>query len=71
MSNTSPFVSSSIYQWKSANIGKDRIDIHPQDPKFKIGRYYVGVMPYREGLNTVWVQLVIIDASKSLDNHKI
>ena len=52
------------YNWKSANIGSDRIDIHPKDPLYKNGKYYIGVMPYRTGINTFFIKLILIDASK-------
>ena len=65
MSNGTPFVSQASYMWKSANIGHDRIDIQPQDSKFKLGRYYIGAMPYRNGLNTFFVSLTLTDASKT------
>ncbi|CDW84668.1 sam-dependent methyltransferase [Stylonychia lemnae] len=64
LSNATPFVSTSNYQWKSANIGSDRIDVHPQDPKYKIGRYYLGANPYRVGINKFYVSLTLIDAKK-------
>jgi len=35
--------------WKSNNIGPDKVVIHPSDPGFKLGEYYVAVMSYREG----------------------
>lgn len=66
MSNVNPLVNQQSYIWKSANIGHDRIDIHPEDPKYTLGRYYIGVMPYRTGLNTFYVSLVLVDASKYL-----
>ena len=68
MSNATPFVNQATYQWKSANIGSDRIDVHPHYPNYKLGRYYVGALPCREGINTFYISLNLIDASKLFNN---
>lgn len=61
-----------FYDWKSANIGPDRIEINTADPKYRAlmeedggpAYYFIGVMPFREGLNMMNVQLTLIEASK-------
>jgi hypothetical protein len=58
--------------WRSANIGPDRIDINPIDPNYRLNLddgpayYFIGVMPYLSGINTMIVSLTLIEASKSL-----
>lgn len=52
ISNVSPHVTQDNYVWKSANIGADRVEIHPSDEHFTLGTYYVGVFAFKPGLNT-------------------
>ena len=66
-----PLVSQINYQWRSANIGPDRIDIPPTNSKNKEDGnevfpkyYFIGVWPYRTGMNTMRVQLTLLEASK-------
>jgi hypothetical protein len=66
-----PEVTMTRYDWRSANIGPDRIEVNTADPKFRASMedggpayYFIGVMPYREGLNTMNVSLTLIEASK-------
>ena len=66
-----PEITLTKYDWRSANIGPDRIEVNTADPKFRAtmddggpAYYFIGVMPYREGLNTMNVQLTLIEASK-------
>ena len=76
ITNEGPDVSMTNYIWRSANIGADRIDIQPTDPQFTYkgddeeggdpAYYFIGVMPYREGVNTMMVSLTLIEASKTL-----
>jgi hypothetical protein len=42
------------------------VDIHPKDLKYKEGDYYIGVMPYRKGLNTFSTKVSITEAGKYL-----
>lgn len=67
-----PEVSTTRYDWRSANIGPDRIEVYTSDPKFRAKMledggpvyYFIGVFPYFKGLNTMNVQLTLIEASK-------
>jgi hypothetical protein len=58
--------------WRSANIGPDRIDINPSDQNYRLSLddgpayYFIGVMPYLSGLNSMMVSLTLIEASKVL-----
>lgn len=56
VSNSSPGVGQESFTWKSTNIGPDKLEIHPNDPKFTPGTYYVGIYAYRTGLNTFTVK---------------
>jgi Histone methylation protein DOT1 len=40
------------YTWKSTNIGPDKLQIHPEDPEYEPGEYYIGIYAYKPGLNT-------------------
>jgi hypothetical protein len=59
------------YDWRSANIGADMIEINPADPKYRDkvqdhggpGYFFIGVMPFFKGLNTMNVHLTLIEAS--------
>lgn len=64
-----PDVSMESYHWRSANIGPDRIDIQATDPHFRElqmdggpSYYFIGVLPYSTGLNTMLVSLTLLDA---------
>jgi hypothetical protein len=65
------------YDWRSALIGPDRIDITPSDPKFRLkaengngpALYFIGVMPFAPGFNTMMVSLTLTEASKLLLNE--
>jgi hypothetical protein len=67
-----PHVSMQNYDWRSALIGPDRVDITPQDPKFRMKAddgvnpciYFIGVMPFVEGFNTMMVSITLTEASK-------
>jgi hypothetical protein len=67
-----PEVSTTRYDWRSANIGPDRIEVNTSDSKFKAKMeedggpvyYFIGVLPYFKGHNTMNVQLTLIEASK-------
>lgn len=58
--------------WRSALIGPDRVDITPQDLKFRMKAedginpaiYFIGVMPFIEGFNTMMVSITLTEASK-------
>lgn len=39
------------YDWKSENIGADSVVIYPDDHRFKIGKFFIAVVPFRSGLN--------------------
>ena len=61
------------YHWKSALIGPDRVDITPSDPKFSMisqdgnnhpALYFIGVMPFLEGFNTMMLSITLNEASK-------
>ncbi len=49
-----PEVSTTRYDWRSANIGPDRIEVTTSDPKFKAkmdedggpAYYFIGVLPF-------------------------
>jgi hypothetical protein len=59
--------------WKSALIGPDRVYIMPSDSKFRMKAendennpaiYFIGVMPFFEGFNTMMVSITLTEASK-------
>jgi hypothetical protein len=56
VSNVNPLVSQESFVWKSTNIGPDKLEIHPDDPRFCAGTYFVGIYAYRSCLNTFAVK---------------
>ena len=55
------------YVWKSASIGRDRLDIHPSDPAFRPGMYSVGVFTYRPGNNEFTIQAAMVPVEPLID----
>jgi hypothetical protein len=53
--------------WKSTNIGADKLEIHPTDPNFLSGTYYIGVFAYKPGLNTFKVTAAYAHANDIVD----
>jgi len=47
-----PEVSQDDSTWKSNNIGSNKIELHPFDPNFVPGVYYIAVHGYKPGDNT-------------------
>ena len=70
MSNRFPEVTQENYTWKSTNIGADKLQIHPDDPKYVPGTYYIGVLAYKTGLNTFKVTVELQSAPESTDLEK-
>lgn len=43
------------YKWKDTTIGLVKVQIHPSDPNFKLGKCSLGVLPYKEQMNTYYL----------------
>jgi hypothetical protein len=56
-----------VYMWKSTQVGRDRVDIHPSDPLATPGRYIIGVFGY--GPLTDFVLLVTLSLPPPI--HKL
>ena len=46
-----PNVDKDNYDWKSNNIGADKVIISPEKPKFKFGTIWIAVEGFRQNLN--------------------
>lgn len=55
------------YTWKSTNIGADKLQIHPEDPEYHEGDYYIGILAYKQGLNTFQVTYNLSKTPESLE----
>lgn len=63
VSNRHPIVTQENYMWKSTNIGGDKLEIHPSDPNYKPGLYYIGVLAYKPNTNVFTVKADLSPAS--------
>eukprot|EP00455_Lapot_gusevi_P003572 TRINITY_DN1145_c0_g1_i3.p1 TRINITY_DN1145_c0_g1~~TRINITY_DN1145_c0_g1_i3.p1 ORF type:complete len:495 (-),score=121.47 TRINITY_DN1145_c0_g1_i3:184-1668(-) len=48
VNNSSRVPNKSEYTWKSCLVGRDRVDVHPQDPANCPGIYSIGILGYTE-----------------------
>lgn len=50
------------YVWKSANIGADRLEIHPNDDHFTTGLLHVGIYAFKSSANTYRLKYTLAPA---------
>lgn len=67
VSNRHPVVTQENYMWKSTNIGGDKLEIHPSDPNYKPGVYYIGILAYKPNMNVFTVRADLAPASPLID----